>query len=412
MDKKMTFSEKQNVASRCKEYREPEVTWGRMGNGGKGRSGGVENVVVTYYAYDPERGELRRKRMRLNRELERIEGKRARREYVRGVVERLRDELKAGWNPWMQQEDSMVYTRWDVVCERYKAYLAKLLSEGHMRDDTVTGYLSRLRQLMLWVAKERKNVRYAYQFDRRLVDAFLDYAYLDKDNTIQTRNNYLAWVKTFAKWLLQKSYIDQDPTAGLQMLRVKAGKKNRSVIPDAVLGDIRQWLETHDKYYLLACYVLHYMFVRPKEMSFLRVADFSVKRKTLTLYGDYTKNGEDAVVTVPDHVMKLMIELKVLEKPGDWYVFSDKCRPGRDHRDDKQFRDFWNNHLRKALKLPRQYKFYSLKDTGITNMLRANTDVLSVRDQARHSSILITDIYTPKDIQAANELLVRYKGVL
>ena len=45
-------------------------------------------------------------------------------------------------------------------------------------------------------------------------------------------------------------------------------------------------------------------------------------------------------------------------------------------------------------------------------MLRANTDVLSVRDQARHSSILITDIYTPKDIKEANKLLVNYKGVL
>lgn len=407
----MTFPE-QNVVERCKDYREPEVTWGRQGNGGKGHSGGVENVVVTYYAYDPATGDLRRKRMRLNRELSRIEGKRARREYVRGVVDRLRAELRAGWNPWLEQSDSMMYARWDVVCERYKGYLAKLLSEGHMRDDTVTGYLSRLRQLMLWVARERKNVRYAYQFDRRLVDSFLDYAYLDKDNTIQTRNNYLAWIKTFAKWMLQKSYIEVDPTAGLQMLRVKHGKKNRSVIPDVVLKDIRDWLESHNRHFLLACYVLHYMFVRPKEMSFLRVSDFSVKRKTLTLHGDYTKNGEDAVVTVPDHVMKLLIDLKVLEKPGDWYVFSDRLRPGDTHKDDKQFRDFWNNHLRKALKLPKQYKFYSLKDTGITNMLRANTDVLSVRDQARHSSILITDIYTPKDIQAANELLVRYKGVL
>jgi len=45
-------------------------------------------------------------------------------------------------------------------------------------------------------------------------------------------------------------------------------------------------------------------------------------------------------------------------------------------------------------------------------MLRANTDILTVRDQARHSSILITDIYTPKDIQQANQLLLNYKGVL
>lgn len=62
-----------------------------------------------------------------------------------------------------------------------------------------------------------------------------------------------------------------------------------------------------------------------------------------------------------------------------------------------------------SLKLSAQYKFYSLKDTGITNMLR-HYDVLSVRDQARHSSILMTDIYTPHDIQEANDLIKNYQG--
>jgi hypothetical protein len=41
-------------------------------------------------------------------------------------------------------------------------------------------------------------------------------------------------------------------------------------------------------------------------------------------------------------------------------------------------------------------------------MLRANTDVLSVRDQARHSSILITDTYTPHDIAKANPLIDKF----
>ena len=86
--------------------------------------------------------------------------------------------------------------------------------------------------------------------------------------------------------------------------------------------------------------------------------------------------------------------------------------PGKDRKSEKQFRDFWNGHVRPDLGWPPKYKFYSLKDTGITNMLRANTDILSVRDQARHSSILITDIYTPKDIKQANKLLVRYEGEL
>lgn len=84
---------------------------------------------------------------------------------------------------------------------------------------------------------------------------------------------------------------------------------------------------------------------------------------------------------------------------------------GKGRIDEKQFRDYWNLHVRKDLRLPACYKFYSLKDTGITNMLRANTDPLSVRDQARHSSLLITNTYTPLDIKEANPLILKYRGV-
>ena len=52
------------------------------------------------------------------------------------------------------------------------------------------------------------------------------------------------------------------------------------------------------------------------------------------------------------------------------------------------------------------------RSPAITNMLKSNMDILTVRDQARHSSILITDIYTPKDIKEANKLIVRFKGEL
>ena len=86
--------------------------------------------------------------------------------------------------------------------------------------------------------------------------------------------------------------------------------------------------------------------------------------------------------------------------------------PGRERKSEKMFRDYWLSRVRKDLNLSSAYKFYSLKDTGITNMLKANLDVLTVRDQARHSSILITDTYTPKDIKEANKVLLNYEGVL
>ena len=394
----MTF-QKNDVISRSKEYREPVVVWGKG------------NVTISFYAFDPESGKLKRKLVRLNRELKGIKGKLAQREYAAGVASRLRDELKAGWNPWMQQSDSLVYARWEDVCDRYKEYLTKQLNEHNMREDTVIGYLSRLKILREWVSRERKNVRYAYQFDKRLVDAFLDYAFLDRDNTIRTRNNYLNWLKSFSTWLLQKSYVEEDPTKGISQMKNRSGKKNRDVIPDSVLTGIHSYLMEHNKHYLLACYLLHYLFVRPHEISCVKIEDFSLKNKTLLIHGDVAKNWQDAVVTLPMQVIDLMLELKVFNHPGSYYLFSDDFKPGKDFRSEKCFRDYWLK-MRKVLKFSDRYKFYSLKDTGITNMLRANTDVLSVRDQARHSSSLITDMYTPKDNKQANELLVRYKGVL
>ena len=267
--------------------------------------------MISFYAFDPATGSMRRKRVKLNRELRNIDGKKAKREYVDGVLSRIRDELKVGWNPWMQQSDSLVYIRWIDACDAYKQYLAKQLSEHNMREESITSYMSYLRVLMSWIDSERKNLRYAYQFDKRIVDAFLDYVYLDKNNSIQTRNNYLSWIKVFCRFMLQKSYIEGDPTAGIPNLKKKSKGKNRDVIPDGVLIQIREYLQKQNKHYLLACYLLHYLFVRPHELALLKIEDFSLSARTLRIHWDVAKNWSEAVVTLPAHVIKLMVDLDI-----------------------------------------------------------------------------------------------------
>ena len=143
-------------------------------------------------------------------------------------------------------------------------------------------------------------------------------------------------------------------------------------------------------------------------MSKIKIGDISIKHQTIFVSGDIAKNRCDAVVTLNKKIITLMIDLGVLTYPTNYYLFSSGCRPGAEYRSEKQFRDYWHLHLRPALKLKPQYKFYSLKDTGVTAMLRNNVDKLSIRDQARWHSVLMADIYTPHDIQDANELLKDY----
>ena len=146
-------------------------------------------------------------------------------------------------------------------------------------------------------------------------------------------------------------------------------------------------------------------------MCSLRIRDVSAKKKTLSLSGVNTKNGRDAVITIPNHVIELMKELDIFSKPLNYYIFGNNFRPGLEVLKARAFSLYWDKNVRKRLNLNASYKFYSLKDTGITNMIKSKTDLLSVRDQARHSSVDITNIYTPQDCKEANATLIGYEGV-
>jgi integrase/recombinase XerD len=52
------------------------------------------------------------------------------------------------------------------------------------------------------------------------------------------------------------------------------------------------------------------------------------------------------------------------------------------------------DHIKRYIEHSKEMQFYSLRDTGITQMLRSGVSAGQVRDQAGHSSLEITNLYT------------------
>lgn len=389
----MTFSKKNNeFITDIMQWTYPRLTVGKRN-------------YIHFSAFDPETGKMKRKKIHLGR----CKTKTELNVTSSRIIKKLVEKLSSGWNPWIDSNNQLEYSYFVDVCEKYREFIYKSLKCGDMREQTTTSYLSYLHIFQDWGT--RAGITYIYQFDKRKLSAFLDYVYIERNNTLQTRNNYLSWLKVFSRYLLDRCYLNIDPTTGISVIK-KRGNKQRKILPDKVLLRLKNYLESKNRYYLLACYLIHYCFIRPHEMSMLKIQDINLRKCTMRISGDISKNHYDAVITLPKHVIMLMLDLNIFDSPSNYYIFSDRFRPGERRKSEKAFRDFWNETLRPAIGLEKEYKFYSLKDTGITNMLRAKTDILSVRDQARHSNIAITDTYTPKDIADANELLINYKGVL
>ncbi len=358
---------------------------------------------IDFYAFDPVKGEMRRKKIKLNF----IKKANERRKYAKDYMVRLSEKLSLGWNPWIEQEEGNAYMLFKDIIEKYRTYIYKMLHDGRYRPETLKSYSSYLHNMVLYNKSREIPITYIYQFNKDFCVMLLEEVYITRDNTAFTRDNYLGFLRSFSSYCLERNYLTKNPVEGIRGIGRKGKKKLRTQLKKEDLIKLTEYLKEKNQYFLLASYILYYCFIRPGEMSKLKLSNISLSRQTIFVPDTISKNRKDGTITLPAKVIHLMLDLKIFDHPSDNFIFSDGFRPGPKQRTEKMFRDWWARHVRLDLKFPDQYKFYSLKDTGITNMLR-HYDTLSVRDQARHSSILMTDIYTPHDIQEANNLIKNY----
>lgn len=340
---------------------------------------------IEFHAYDPLSGAMRRKRIKINR----IHGARTRKQFATEVIRRVTDLLRDGWSPWINSDPDNLQLFAESI-DRFEDHVQKSLSNGVFRKQTYDDYKSKIKILRTFV--ERRKVRYLFQFDKRFCVDFLDYVYLERNNGPQTFNNYLTFLRMLSQWWLERGWIDAKPTDGLSPISRRLYHKERTCIPLDVVRKIGEWGKENDPHFAFACQLLYYCFIRPVEMTRLRIQDFHLNEGTMTIHADASKNRKTQHVTVPRSVLLYGISLGVFNAAMTDYVFSSRLRPGTEQIDPKIFRDHWAK-VSKALKLKKEWKFYSLKDTGITEMLNRKMGPKMVKDQARHSSLAITELY-------------------
>lgn len=365
------------------------------------------DTYIEFYAFDPATGKLRRKKIKLNH----IKSARQRREYAKGLMRRISEFLAAGWNPWLHASASNDLHTFREAIDHYERHIDKMFADGNYRRETYDGYKSNVKILRLYNAQRPVPITYTYQFDRRFCQAFLDHIFIDRKASAQTRNNYLNFLRVLSGWMLERCYTSVRATDGITPIPKRLIQKQRTVIPSDVVHQINEYLRDNDPHFLLACLMLYYCMIRPVEMTRLRIADISLQESTITIHADASKNHQTQAVTLPRRVLHYMLELHIFDHPQSHFIFSTNgLRPGTEPATTRIFRGHWEK-LRKPLRLRPEWKFYSLKDTGITEMLDAGQTSIAVRDQARHSSLAITEVYT-RHGRRANPEIIDYEGSL
>ena len=183
---------------------------------------------------------------------------------------------------------------------------------------------------------------------------------------------------------------------------VEETAKKRTPLTVEQLKYLRKYLGEKNPYFLLACMFEYYTFIRPTELSNVKIGDISIKEQSVYIPAEISKNKRDGKVALNDILIKEMLKLEIFKHPSNYYLFGKKMIPSTQKASSEVFRREWIK-MRKELRWSESLQFYSLKDSGIRDLANSEGIVIA-RDQARHTDISTTNKYlTGRDLPVHDE---------
>lgn len=360
------------------------------------------NWYIDFYSYDPLDQKMKRKKYMLNG----ITKASDRRRRANEIITNLNIKLRSGWNPWADVENSRQYTPYIDIIQRYHIYLSKLYTAGTIKENTLKDYEKRLRVFEEYTAKHIPAIVYAYQIDQSFISDFLDYVLLDRDSSARTRNNYRTWLSSLCNWMIEKQYLIQNPVEKIRQLAEEEKKRSALTVPD--IQKLKKYLKKENPHFLFLCQFAYYTFIRPDEITNIKLSDIYLKEQKVFIASSISKNRKDGMVGLNDALIKSMLDLNIFSNPGNYYLFGKGFKPSKEKVTTKVYRNYFNK-VREKLKFPDSYQFYSLKDTGIRDLANAEGIVIA-RDQARHADVSTTNKYLKGSDMSVHEEVKHFEG--
>lgn len=336
---------------------------------------------VSFYVADPLTGNLSRRRIKLDHI-----AKNERRRYAEALINSINEKLYSGWNPLTERLKKSTVTIGQAI-EEYLAVKAK-----ETRKDTMRSYRSFADSFSEWLKEGGIDGRFLISIgDDTLLEYLLS---IEADISARTYNNYVSFLRGLFEWCKRRRWITENPALDLETKRVD--EKKRTVIPSEDRARILAWFEKENPNFVCAMLLCYRLFIRPKEMCGIKVANIDFADGLLTIPAEIAKNHKERVLAMPNEIRGFVDRYS--EAPKDWYLFSN-TRYEAGHREKPmaptRIAGTWDD-MRKALNLPEAYQFYSLKDTGITEMLESGVPAKYVKELADHHSLAMTERYTHK----------------
>jgi len=343
---------------------------------------------VEYYVLDTSTGKMVRRRNRIQKLVKRFRTVAEKKLAAQHIADSLNAKLRGGWSPLHQSEDSRLYTPLPALREKF---LDAKKAEG-CRSSTLTQYGSVTSLFLRWCEDYGFADRQSGTFLRPAAVRYMDYC-ADQHNRHRSYNNTLKVMRSFFQWAVEHCYAQENPFASIRTMK-KEPKLRILVTPEA-RAKVTDYYSHHRPAMVAVCHLVYSSAIRPAEIRKIQIKHVHIDQHYITIPADNAKNHHERCASLTPQLVALLAPVIQQAASPELFLFgkNEQLAPDKEPANKDYFQKSWDR-MRRATGLPKEMQLYSLRDTGLTDLLHAGIDPLTVRQHADHSSLAMTDIYT------------------
>ncbi len=368
---------------------------------------------IEYYRLNPILNEYERIRLMMNRERKRCKTLTEFKLQTSAIILQINNQLAAGFINVQQTlpsygfgaqdttsgDNVRFYTPLEQVIDLYETDRSKELKETTMRS-----YSCFCKQFKQWIHAHYPTMS-ASTFSQVQASQYMEFV-LEGNNSkgkksvrkkinedrvsARTYNNNIKLARALFSWAIEKSYARINPFEKLKTKKEQG--KDRTIIPKEVRDRIVAYFREKNPVFIIIMQLVYKSFLRPVEITRVKVNQLNFAEHCIEMHCTQTKNGKAHNSRMDKDLEALLREHIKGADPDDYVFGAGTWLPGKTPSASHSYTIIWDR-MRDALKLPKEYQLYSLRDSGINNLLRAGAKDLDVVQIVGHSDLAMTFRY-------------------
>ena len=360
---------------------------------------------IEYNVFNPVTMKMERQRIRLEKLSRQFKNRTQYKQQVMQLMMNLTGKLAGGWTPYGETQNVAEYTPINRAIEAYIADKSR-----DLRQASMVSYKSVADIFVDWLTAQSIHEMASYLVTQRICQRFMDELRDRPKFNNNTYNTYLKKYRACFAWMVEHNYCKENPFDKIKTRQKQ--EKIRTLIPvdarEAVITNVRT--SKHPNYEI----VMHLVFtslIRPSEIERLQVRDVDLKNKCIHVPPEKAKTHKERFAPLSDDCIDLLIPLLAKGTKPEWYLINSQYECGPKPCYHAMFKKHWMK-IRKACKLPDDMQLYSLKDSGITELLESGLDALTVMKAADHHDLATTTKYAShRDAEMINKVRAANVGL-